>query len=148
MSSHVSDTDIASIDRYNGELRVTADLDDARPFDVVRAVSVFRDAGLYDIEARVSSSGEGFHVRAWGPAEMSDRAVERLRRTAGDHAARIDWDATHATKPTQILFSRKPGGEAGPWRSDPWDAVDDLLRRSQRHDSGDPRPYRVTGWFE
>lgn len=122
---------------WTGERRVTADLDDARPFDAVRAVYTLRDAGAHEVEARVSSSGEGFHVRAWfDAADLDARDVRTLRRLAGDHAVRIDLDETHSRKPRQVLFTSKGDAEAGAWRSDPWRAVDDLLRRSGRHSTG------------
>jgi len=145
MSSHIADRDVARLDRYDGELRVTADIDDARPFGVIRAWSVFEDAGAYDIQARVSAGGDGFHVRGFMDCDTSDAAVDVIRREAGDDPRRVDWDATHHSKPTQILFTAKPSGEAEPWRSEPWRAVDDLLRRSSRFDA---LAYRVDGeWF-
>lgn len=118
---------------WTGERRVTVDLDDARPFDVARAWYCLRDAGAHEIEARVSASGEGFHVRAWFDADDVDGLdVERLRYAVGDHPRRVEMDRAHNVKPGQVLFTRKPSGEAGPWHADPWDAADELLARSGR----------------
>jgi len=120
-------------DSWTGERRVTVDLDDAVPFDLYRAWFRLRDAGAYEVEARVSSSGEGFHVRAWFDAEAVDEAaVEDLRYGAGDHPRRVRMDREHHIKPGQVLFTRKGDGEAGPWHSDPWEAADNLRRRSRR----------------
>jgi hypothetical protein len=109
---------------------VTVDLDDADGFDVIRAYRTLVEAGAEDVAARVSSGGEGAHVRGWIDADPS--VVEAVRYAAGDHPRRTFMDRTHVLKPTNITFTRKPDGEAGPWRSDPWRAVDDLERRSER----------------
>jgi hypothetical protein len=122
-------------DDDRGERRVTVDLDDAGPFEVVRAWSVLERAGAVEIAARVSSGGEGFHVRAFLPdATAADE--ERVRREAGDHPRRTDMDRRHALKPRNITFSAKGGLEAGPWRDDPHDAAADLRRRSERFGPG------------
>jgi len=117
-------------DSLTSERRVTVDLDDADPLDVVRAWSVLESAGAVELAARVSSGGEGFHVRAF--VETTAAGEDRLRREAGDHPRRTDMDQRHALKPTNITFTSKPGGEASPWRSDPHAAADDLRRRSDR----------------
>lgn len=131
---------------YTGERRVTVDLDDARPFDAARAHYRLRDAGAHEIESRVSSGGEGFHVRAWFDADKLDAAaVETLRLLAGDHPRRTMMDRTHADKPQQVLFTRKGDDEAGDWHTDPWDAVDDFLRRSCRFDT-DRFDFDKGGW--
>jgi len=138
-----------SRETWTGERRVTVDLDDARPFEVVRTWHYLAGAGCYDLQARVSASGEGFHVRGWLDAADADEAdVERLRLGGGDHVRRVDMDREHHIKPGQVLFTRKGDAEAGPWREEPWRAVDDLFRRSDRADRDDPRAYRVTGWFD
>lgn len=121
---------------------VTIDLDDATPLDVLRAAAELRSAGCYDVEARVSSSGEGAHVKAWIGADAIDEAgVERLRIGAGDHAKRTELDREHRVKPPQILFTRKPDGEAGPWTT-PVDAARELVARSERYPSTAP------WWFD
>lgn len=118
---------------------VTVDLDDAVPLDAYRAVATLRDAGAGDVEVRVSSSGEGFHVRGWVDADEFDaEGVERLRLAAGDHPKRTMLDRTHRLKPPQMLFTRKPGREAGPWHDDPAPAAAELRRRSDR--------YGLAGW--
>lgn len=116
---------------------MTLDLDDAVPLDVVQAYYSMEYLGALETEARVSSSGEGIHVRAWFPADMSDEAVETLRRSFGDHVRRIELDETHHLKPKQMLFTKKPnGGEASPWRTEPSRVVVDLRRRSGRFSTG------------
>lgn len=124
---------------HTGERRVTLDLDDAEPLDAVRAERNLTAAGAHEVAVRVSSSGEGFHVRAWFDAEEVDEAdVERLRLGNGDHVRRVDMDRRHALKPAQVLFTRKPDGEAGAWHEDPHAAASDLRRRSDR--------YGLDGW--
>jgi len=126
---------------WTGERRVTCDLDDAVPVDLYRAVYGLRSAGAYDVEVRVSASGDGAHVRGWFRDEdVTADEVEQLRLAHGDHPRRADMDRTHNAKPHQILFSRKPSGEAGPWRSDPDLAVDELIRRA---DHLKPRDYET-----
>lgn len=134
---------------YTGERRVTVDLDDARPLDAARAFYQLRNAGAHEIDVRVSAGGEGFHVRAWfDAADVTALDVENLRLGAGDHPRRTFMDRDHKAKPQQVLFTRKVDAEAGPWRSDPWRAVDDFYARSDRTpDADDPAPYRVKGWF-
>lgn len=117
-----------------GERKITVDLDNADPFDLYRAWSVLADAGAYDIEGRVSASGEGCHVRGWvGADDVDEAGVEALRLSAGDHPRRTQMDREHAAKPPQILFGSKPGGRAGPWHSNPFDAARELRARSHRY---------------
>lgn len=104
-----------------GERRVTIDIDDADALDVVRTWHNLRAAGGYDIEARVSQSGEGFHVRAWfreGDVDALD--VETMRLTFGDHARRTWMDREHTSKPQQVLFTG-----ASEWVGDPFVAADE-----------------------
>ena len=122
---------------WTGERRVTVDLDDCRPIDLIRSWQTLDQAGAHEIEARVSASGEGCHVRAWFNSDDLDPAgVEVLRYQAGDHPRRVRMDRDHHVKPGQILFSRKPGGQAGPWHTDLWTAVDDLTGSSDRYGFG------------
>lgn len=119
----------------HGQRRVTLDLDDADPIDASRAYHGLMDAGAGDVEIRVSSSGEGFHVRAWfDRGELEDDGVERLRRLFGDDERRIELDRTHNIKPDQMLFTSKPNRDAsaGPWHTDPFAAGDELRKRSDR----------------
>lgn len=115
----------------SNQYRVTLDLDDATPLDVARGYYGLRSVGAADIEVRVSSSGDGYHVRAWFDGEPDPETVETLRYQYGDHAKRVRLDRTHDVKPPQMLFTHKSSndGDAGPWRSDPWEAVDDKDRR-------------------
>jgi hypothetical protein len=115
----------------SGQYRVTLDLDDATPLDAARGYYGLKDAGADDVEIRVSSSGDGFHVRAWFSGPRDPDVVEDLRFQYGDHAKRVLLDRTHDVKPPQMLFTYKESnaGAAGPWRSDPWRAVDDMRDR-------------------
>jgi hypothetical protein len=118
---------------YTGERRVTADLDDCRPIDVTRAVHRLRAAGAHEVEARVSASGNGAHVRAWFREEsITPAGVDALRRDVGDHPRRTDMDLTHDAKPQQVLFTSKGDARAGPWRSGSavWLVADELKRRA------------------
>lgn len=116
-----------------GERVVTVDLDDADKLDLLRAWHTLDDAGAYDIEARTSSSGEGFHVRGWIDDDDADELdIETIRLAAGDHPRRTFMDRDHTHKPSQVVFTRKGDAEAGPWHSDPWDAADELVLRSDR----------------
>ena len=120
-----------SRESWTGERRVTVDLDDCRPFDVVRAVYHLRHAGATEVESRVSASGNGAHVRAWfDDDDVTADAVESLRRSAGDHAKRTEMDRQHKAKPQQVLFTSKGDRQAGEWRADPWLVADELIRRS------------------
>jgi len=115
-----------------GERIVTVDLDDAAPFDVFRTWSRLEAAGV-DVEGRVSMSGEGCHFRAWVDAdEVGPNAVEELRLDAGDDTDRVAIDRTHVDKPNQVLFTRGPRTEAGPWHENPVDVVGELRARSDR----------------
>jgi hypothetical protein len=121
-------------DSWTGERRVTIDLDDADPLGVLKSWRRLAEAGGYDVEGRVSQSGEGVHIRAWFDAEEIDGvAIETLRMAAGDDRTRIDYDRRHDSKPQQVLFEG-----ATPWRADVWAVVDDLRRESSR---------LSTGWF-
>lgn len=115
--------------------RVTADIDDATPFGIVRAWRVFASEGVREIRGRVSSGGEGVHIR--GVVDADAAAVEEIRYAAGDDARRTYMDRTHVLKPTNITFTRKPGGEASPWRADVWRVVDDLTQSSARFGPGE-----------
>lgn len=116
-----------------GDRRVTVDLDEATPLDLWRSWRELDLAGCYEIRARVSSGGEGFHLRAFIDADRADESdVEQIRLIAGDHPRRAAMDRRHAAKPPQVLFSSKPGGEASQWYRRPENAVRALCRRSER----------------
>lgn len=118
---------------HDGRRRVTCDLDDATPFDLYHCWFNLEAAGAERIEARVSSSGEGCHVRAWF-REIDETAVEQLRLAFGDHVYRTILDRTHRLKPPQMLFTRKPdGSEASAWCGDVAAVADELRTRSDRY---------------
>lgn len=116
---------------HTDERRVTIDIDDRDPLAMARAYYGLRAAGAHDVETRVSSSGDGFHVKAWFDADEIDTDDERrLRFQYGDDVRRVDLDDGHVLKPRQILFTDKPGTDgAGAWHADPWVALDDAAAR-------------------
>ena len=117
-----------------GDRRVTVDLDDCTRFDLIQSWRRLAECGVYDLRARVSSGGEGAHLRGFIDAEDADEQdVETIRYFAGDHGRRVEMDRTHAHKPPQVLFDSKPGGEAGAWHDNPIDAADALAARSDRY---------------
>jgi len=109
---------------------VSIDLDDADQLDIIKAWRALDESGVDGIEGRVSSGGEGAHIRGWIDADAE--TVETIRYMAGDHARRTYMDRTHVLKPTNILFTHKGDQSAGEWRADPWEVADDLRRRSER----------------
>lgn len=120
---------------WTGERRVTCDLDDVDELDVLGAFHGLRDAGAHEVEARVSASGDGVHIRAWFDADSVDaEAVETLRLAHGDHPRRTWMDREHEHKPQQVLFTAKGRQRAGPWRTDVWLVIDELQRRSDNID--------------
>ena len=97
-------------------MRATVDLDDPTDMDILKAWNRLADHGDGEVYGRVSSSGEGVHLKVHG---CDEDTVERLRRVCGDDVKRRDFDAGTDLKPKQILFSSKPaGGEAGEWTTD------------------------------
>lgn len=72
------------------------------------------------LEGRISSSGEGVHIRATYHTPLTDRQSLNIRRALGDDHQRIHYDETRPeAKPSQILFDRKNGkAAAGQWTRD------------------------------
>lgn len=132
---------------WTGERRVTIDLDDADPCDLYRAVYGLRQAGAHEVEARVSASGDGAHVRAWFDDDaVTADGVETLRLAHGDHPRRTWMDRDHDAKPQQVMFTSKPGGRAGPWRTDPHVVVDELRRRAEHLERNDKATPGARNW--
>lgn len=71
------------------------------------------------LEGRLSSSGEGVHIRATYHKPLTDRQSLNVRRALGDDHQRIHYDETRPeAKPSQILFDTKNGKTAGQWTAD------------------------------
>jgi len=96
-------------------MRATIDLDDPRPIDILKAWHRLADHGDGHVHGRVSSSGEGVHLKVHG---CDEETVARLRRLCGDDRKRREFDAATDLKPKQILFASKPTGTAGEWTDD------------------------------
>lgn len=97
-------------------MRATIDLDDPTPAEVGEAWLRLTQFGDGHVFGRVSSSGEGVHLKVHGcdPAESWVARIE-----CGDDLKRIEFDADTRLKPKQIMFSSKPAnGEAGEWTRD------------------------------
>jgi hypothetical protein len=108
-------------------VRATVDLDDPTDMDILKAWNRLADHGDGEVYGRVSSSGEGVHLKVHG---CDEDTVERLRRLCGDDVKRRDFDAKTRLKPKQILFSSKPGQDgAGEWTTDMDRVVSEYRRR-------------------
>lgn len=108
-------------------MRATVDLDDPSEFDVLRVWNRLGRYGDGHVFGRVSSSGEGVHLKVHGcDADL----VPQIRRECCDDAVRRQFDSETALKPKQILFASKPTGEAGEWTDDVEDVLADYRRRA------------------
>jgi len=107
-------------------MRATIDLDDPTELAVERAWQRLKGHGEGTVYGRVSSSGEGVHLKVHG---CDEDTVERLRAVCGDDQKRRDFDANSELKPKQILFSSKPDSEgASEWTTD----IDRVLSEYRR----------------
>lgn len=66
------------------------------------------------VQGRVSSSGNGVHLRGTEPP-TNDSVAEQLRRIYGDDPKRIQFDIERDNRPSQVLFDSKRGKDAGEW---------------------------------
>jgi hypothetical protein len=123
--------------------RVTLDLDDPHPVEVQRAWYRLRDAGVERVQGRVSSSGDGVHLRAFG-YDGGREACDRLRRDAGDHGVRVEYDNVYGRKPRQILFDSKGDNDAGPWVDTLPSIIDAYLQATRWRWCATHRSMRVT----
>lgn len=97
-------------------MRATVDLDDPTPADVAAAWATLSTYGDGDVFGRVSTSGQGVHLKVHqcDPAESLAARLE-----AGDDLRRLDLDLGTELKPKQIMFSSKPATDgAGEWTRD------------------------------
>ena len=97
------------------ESRVTIDIDDHGrnwKLDAVRAYYGLKRAAD-SVEVRVSSSGSGIHLVGWFDERLSDDAKDRLRRTLGDDAKRVDLDEMRSRHghATNVLWTSKAGSD-------------------------------------
>lgn len=103
---------------------ITVDLDNPTRFEVVKSweeVKAFSDGFA---EGRISSSGEGVHIRDRQvlPAEVPIN--ERARRVCGDDPTRIEGDKQNRMDRNQVLYSKKGDSEAGEWT----DSLEQLIQ--------------------
>jgi hypothetical protein len=97
-------------------MRATVDLDDPTLADVAEAWIRLTQYGEGIVFGRVSTSGQGVHLKVHGcdPGESVAARVE-----CGDDLRRMEFDAKTRLKPTQIMFSSKPASDgAGEWSRD------------------------------
>jgi len=106
-------------------MRVTTDLDDPTRFDIVQSWHRLENISER-IEGRISSSGNGIHMRGFG-VETDDGLAERYRRICGDDPFRIYLDKKMYWRPSQVLYDEKDGKRSGSWV----DTLTELLARYQ-----------------
>lgn len=97
-------------------MRTTLDLDEPTEIEIIRKWQELMNHGDGRVFGRVSSSGEGVHLKVHGCTETE---AAHLREYLGDDPDRRRFDRDSTLKPKQILFTSKPGKEgAGEWRRD------------------------------
>lgn len=98
---------------------VTIDLDRPSRLQITSTWYNLRYSRPMSLEGRISSSGEGVHIRATYHTPLTDRQSLNIRRALGDDHQRIHYDETRPdAKPSQILFDKKNGKTAGQWTAD------------------------------
>ena len=98
---------------------VTIDLDRPSRLQITAVWYNLRYSRPMSLEGRISSSGEGVHIRATYHTPLTDRQSLNIRRALGDDHQRIHYDETRPeAKPSQILFDIKRGRAAGEWTTD------------------------------
>ena len=98
---------------------VTIDLDRPSRLQITAVWYNLRYSRPMSLEGRLSSSGEGVHIRATYHKPLTDRQSLNVRRALGDDHQRIHYDETRPeAKPSQILFDTKNGKTAGQWTGD------------------------------
>jgi hypothetical protein len=98
---------------------VTIDLDRPSRLQITAVWYNLRYSRPMSLEGRISSSGEGVHIRATYHKPLTDRQSLNIRRALGDDHQRIYYDETRPeAKPSQILFDTKNGKTAGQWTAD------------------------------
>lgn len=88
-------------------MRVTIDIDERDLVRLGKIIAFFRKNYGIIPEVRVSSSGRGFHVIAYG-LDISYEESLKIRKMLGDDANRVMLDES-ILKPKQVLFSVKNG---------------------------------------
>lgn len=92
---------------------VTVDLDDCTELDVMKAWKELERSGVVDMKGRISSGGNGVHLR--GYANVSEQRMYEIRACARGDSKRIYWDSQHVYRPAQVMFTEKFGREASEW---------------------------------
>lgn len=96
-------------------MRATIDLDHPGIHTLTQAWELLAGHGDGDVYGRVSSSGQGVHLKVHG---CTAEKAERLRIACRDDIRRIKFDEQTSMKPKQILFDCKNGKQAGKWLPD------------------------------
>lgn len=108
---------------------VTVDLDKPTRLDIVSAwynvKSIDPDG---NVQGRISSSGEGVHIRSRPVAPFPVPINETERRVCGDDPKRVDIDKENTIESNQVLWDTKYGKEAGEWTTD----VNHLVKEYQK----------------
>ncbi len=112
------------IDSYDEDFELTA----------VRAYHNLERLTDYDVEVRISSSGEGIHLVGWFSERLSDEEKRAMRRSLSDDARRIELDSLpswHRSRAVNnVLWSEKGGGSEDEDFDDIHDALDHIRMRS------------------
>lgn len=112
---------------------ISIDLDEPT---VMRVVSSWHSLDkLGEVQGRVSSSGNGVHLKCFNHG-LSEDKITVVRHRLGDDKRRIALDQNSEIKPDQIAFTDKldletgKWGEAGPWHEDMEMLITDYRFRS------------------
>lgn len=103
---------------------VTIDLDMADPLDIYKAWFNLLDLGADSIKGRVSSGGNGVHLKAYGFG--TEWPHYKIREMIGDDPMRIEKDRQKPWRPKGVLFDSKGDNQAGGWVDDPFSLVEEL----------------------
>lgn len=87
--------------------RITIDLDTRGIAPLIRCLKTLRRYHFtHELTVKPSSSGRGFHVKAWSTKGVTLKNLQRIRKKAGDDPMRIRLDEG-GNKPIQVLFTHK-----------------------------------------
>lgn len=107
---------------------VTVDLDDPTIWEINAAwnrVGMIAREGPF---GRVSSSGNGVHIRTHDTLPEHVPVNAHLREWCGDDPVRIKGDIRNAIEQNQVLYDRKGAVEAGEWYTDVGELIMEYMR--------------------